>query len=178
MEGFVETFESLLDYRFPEPDRTWMLDNDPTALGCSMEIRPRGRTDLPGLTKWRVRCMIYAGAGDTDIHGNAAKAAAEIPGALFLSLAADPTSPPRTRSTSSCPTSSIFSTPGRTSAEAKELQPAAMAATPASARISPTIWRPDRRSPRTVLARTTVMPGYSEVSTATMEIRPARIPSR
>ena len=33
MTGFVETFESALEYRFPEPDRTWTLEkNDPAAL--------------------------------------------------------------------------------------------------------------------------------------------------
>jgi hypothetical protein len=33
MDGFVEAFESALDFRFPEPDRTWTLEtNDPAAL--------------------------------------------------------------------------------------------------------------------------------------------------
>jgi pimeloyl-ACP methyl ester carboxylesterase len=33
MAGFVECFESSLGYRFPEPDRTWILErNDPAAL--------------------------------------------------------------------------------------------------------------------------------------------------
>jgi pimeloyl-ACP methyl ester carboxylesterase len=87
MEGFVETFESLLDYRFPEPARTWMLDNDPTALAAAWRSALAEGPISQDLTKWRVPCLIYAGAGDTDIHGNAAKAAAEIPGAMFLSLA-------------------------------------------------------------------------------------------
>jgi pimeloyl-ACP methyl ester carboxylesterase len=33
MTGFVETLEVALGYRFPEPDRTWILENnDPAAL--------------------------------------------------------------------------------------------------------------------------------------------------
>jgi pimeloyl-ACP methyl ester carboxylesterase len=87
MEGFVETFESFLDYRFPEPERTWMLENDPAALDAAWRSALAEGPISKDLTKWRVPCLIYAGAGDTDIHGNAAKAAAEIPGATFLSLA-------------------------------------------------------------------------------------------
>lgn len=87
MEGFVETFESLLDYRFPEPERTWMLENDPAALDAAWRSALAEGPVSKDLTKWRLPCLIYAGAGDTDIHRNAAKAAAEIPGARFLSLA-------------------------------------------------------------------------------------------
>jgi pimeloyl-ACP methyl ester carboxylesterase len=87
MEGFVETFESLLDYRFPEPERTWMLENDPAALDAAWRSALAEGSISKDLTRWRVPCLIYAGAGDTDIHDNAAKAAAEIPGATFLSLA-------------------------------------------------------------------------------------------
>ena len=36
MVGFVETFESALGFRFPEPDRTWTLEkNDPAALDAA-----------------------------------------------------------------------------------------------------------------------------------------------
>jgi pimeloyl-ACP methyl ester carboxylesterase len=43
MAGFVETFESALDYRFPEPDRTWILEkNDPAALEAAWRP-PRSR---------------------------------------------------------------------------------------------------------------------------------------
>ena len=37
------------------------------------------------LTKWNVPCLIYADSED-EIHENAARAAAEIPGASFVSL--------------------------------------------------------------------------------------------
>jgi pimeloyl-ACP methyl ester carboxylesterase len=87
MVGFVETFESLLDYRFPEPSRTWMLENDPAALDAAWRSALAERPVSKDLTKWRLPCLICAGAGDTDIHGNATKAAAEIPAATFLSLA-------------------------------------------------------------------------------------------
>jgi pimeloyl-ACP methyl ester carboxylesterase len=85
--GFVETFESLLEHRFPEPDRTWMLDNDPAALDAAWSAALAEGPISSDLTKWQVPCLIYAGAADTDIHANAERAAAEIPGARFLSLA-------------------------------------------------------------------------------------------
>jgi pimeloyl-ACP methyl ester carboxylesterase len=87
MEAFVDTFESSLDYRFPEPERTWMLENDPAALDAAWRSALAEGPISKDLTKWRVPCLIYAGAGDADIHGNAAKAAEEIPGATFQSLA-------------------------------------------------------------------------------------------
>jgi pimeloyl-ACP methyl ester carboxylesterase len=87
MKGFVETFESLLDHRFPEPERTWMLENDPAALDAAWTSALAEGPVSKDLGTWRVPCLIYAGAGDTDIHDSARKAAAEIPGATFLSLA-------------------------------------------------------------------------------------------
>ena len=45
MSGFVETFESALGYRFPEPERTWTLEkNDPVALEAAWRSV---RTDGP-----------------------------------------------------------------------------------------------------------------------------------
>jgi pimeloyl-ACP methyl ester carboxylesterase len=45
MTGFVETFESALGYRFPEPDRTWTLGEErPGCAPGGMALRPgRGR---------------------------------------------------------------------------------------------------------------------------------------
>jgi pimeloyl-ACP methyl ester carboxylesterase len=37
------------------------------------------------LRKWKVPCLIYAGAED-EMHENAARSASEIPGAVFVSL--------------------------------------------------------------------------------------------
>jgi pimeloyl-ACP methyl ester carboxylesterase len=86
MNGFVAAFESALDYRFPEPARTWTLEkNDPAALEAawrSVEVEGRVAEDL---SKWRMSCLICAGEAD-EMHDAAKRAAAEIPGAKFVSL--------------------------------------------------------------------------------------------
>ena len=87
MKGFVETFESGLGYRFPEPERTWTLEkNDPVALEAAWRsTQIEGRVSQ-NLTAWRVPCLICAGEAD-EMHDAAKRAAAEIPGAKFVSLA-------------------------------------------------------------------------------------------
>jgi len=87
MKGFVETFESALGYRFPEPERTWTLEkNDPVALEAAWRsTQIEGRVSQ-NLTAWRVPCLICAGEAD-EMHDAAECAAAEIPGAKFVSLA-------------------------------------------------------------------------------------------
>jgi pimeloyl-ACP methyl ester carboxylesterase len=86
MRALVESWESSLGERFPEPGRTWMLENDPLALDALLRSSLAERAISHDLTKWKVPCLIYAGAND-DMHEGAARAAAEIPGAVFLSLA-------------------------------------------------------------------------------------------
>ena len=87
MKGFVQTFETALGYRFPEPDRTWTLErNDPAALEAawrSVEFEGAVSQDL---TTWRLPCLICAGEAD-EMHDDAKTASKEIPGARFLSLA-------------------------------------------------------------------------------------------
>jgi pimeloyl-ACP methyl ester carboxylesterase len=87
MRGFVETVEAALGYRFPEPDRTWTLEkNDPAALEAawrSVELEGPVSQDL---SAWRVPCLICAGEAD-EMHDDAKRAAEEIPGARFVSLA-------------------------------------------------------------------------------------------
>jgi pimeloyl-ACP methyl ester carboxylesterase len=87
MTGFVQTFEAALGYRFPEPDRTWILEkNDPAALEAawrSVELEGPVSQDL---SAWRVPCLIFAGEAD-EMHDDAKRAAQEIPGARFISLA-------------------------------------------------------------------------------------------
>lgn len=87
MTGFVETFESELGFRFPGPDRTWTLTtNDPAALAAawrSVDVEGDISNDLGA---WRLPCLICAGEDD-EMHDDAERAAAEIPGAIFLSLA-------------------------------------------------------------------------------------------
>lgn len=85
MPAFVETWESLLGERFPEPARSWMLENDPIALEAAFRSTFVEGSVSQDLARWRVPCLIYAGADD-EMHENAARAAEEIPGATFLSL--------------------------------------------------------------------------------------------
>jgi pimeloyl-ACP methyl ester carboxylesterase len=85
MAAFVETWESAIGEKFPEPGRTWMLENDPLALDAEFRSAFVEGPISPDLTTWNVPCLIYAGAQD-ELHEGAARAAAEIPGARFLSL--------------------------------------------------------------------------------------------
>jgi pimeloyl-ACP methyl ester carboxylesterase len=86
MTGFVETFEATLDYRFPEPARTWTIEkNDPAALEAAWRSTPAEGTVSQDLRKWRIPCLICAGEAD-EMHDAAKRAAGEIPGATFVSL--------------------------------------------------------------------------------------------
>ncbi len=85
MVAFVETWESSIGDRFPEPGRTWMLENDPVALDAEFQSLFIEGSVSEDLTKRIVPCLIYAGEED-EMHENAARAAAEIPGAVFVSL--------------------------------------------------------------------------------------------
>ncbi|MGH2528582.1 MAG: alpha/beta fold hydrolase [Actinomycetota bacterium] len=85
MVAFVETWESSIGERFPEPTRTWMLENDPLALDAELRSAFVEGPISRDLTKWNVSCLIYAGEED-EMHEDAARAASEIPGATFVSL--------------------------------------------------------------------------------------------
>ncbi|MGH8959522.1 MAG: alpha/beta fold hydrolase [Acidimicrobiia bacterium] len=85
MLAFVESWESVIGDRFPEPGRTWMLDNDPLALDAEFQSAFLEGKISGDLSKWDIPCLIYAGSED-EMHDQAARAAAEIPGAQFLSL--------------------------------------------------------------------------------------------
>jgi pimeloyl-ACP methyl ester carboxylesterase len=87
MKGFVETFESELGYRFPEPERTWTLEkNDPAALDAGWRSAELEGPVSQDLRKWRVPCLICVGEAD-EMYDDAKRAAEEIPGARFVSLA-------------------------------------------------------------------------------------------
>jgi pimeloyl-ACP methyl ester carboxylesterase len=87
MKGFVESFESALRYRLPEPERTWSLQkNDPVALEAAWRSVQVEGPISQDLTRWRVPCIICAGETD-EMHDDAERAANEIPGATFVSLA-------------------------------------------------------------------------------------------
>jgi pimeloyl-ACP methyl ester carboxylesterase len=87
MTGFVETFESALDYRFPEPARTWTLEkNDPAALETAWRSAQVEGSISQDLGKWRMPCLICIGEAD-EMYDDAERAANEIVGATFVSLA-------------------------------------------------------------------------------------------
>ena len=87
MKGFVETFESGLGFRLPEPDRTWTLEkNDPAALAAAWRSVLAEGVISRNLGRWRVPCLICVGEAD-EMHDHASRAAGEIPGARFVSLA-------------------------------------------------------------------------------------------
>lgn len=87
MKGFVEAFESGLGYRFPEPERTWTLEkNEPAALEAAWRSVHVEGPISGDLGKWRVPCLICVGEAD-EMHDEAKRAAEEIPGAGFVSIA-------------------------------------------------------------------------------------------
>jgi pimeloyl-ACP methyl ester carboxylesterase len=85
MDALVESWETSIGERFPEPGRTWMLDNDPLALDAEFRSAFLEGPISPDLSRWTTPCLIYAGEGD-ELHDGAARAAAEIPRATFISL--------------------------------------------------------------------------------------------
>jgi len=87
MRDFVETFESALGYRFPEPERTWTLEkNDPAALEAAWRSAQVEGPVSRDLSTWRLPCLICVGEAD-EMHDDAKRAAEEIPSARFVSLA-------------------------------------------------------------------------------------------
>jgi pimeloyl-ACP methyl ester carboxylesterase len=86
MEALVESWEASIGERFPEPGRTWMLENDPLALDAEFRSAFLEGPISEDLSRWSTPCLIYAGEED-ELHEHAARAAAEIPGATFVSLA-------------------------------------------------------------------------------------------
>jgi pimeloyl-ACP methyl ester carboxylesterase len=85
MGAFVVHWELSIGERFPEPARTWMLQNDPLALYAAFRSASLEGPISADLTGWRVPCLIYVGAED-EMYDGAARAASEIPNATFLSL--------------------------------------------------------------------------------------------
>ena len=87
IEALVETWEAAIGdgFRFPEPGRTLMFDNDPIALEAEIQSTFLEGEISRNLSRWRVPCFIYVGAEDEMAPG-AARAAQEIPGATFLAL--------------------------------------------------------------------------------------------
>jgi pimeloyl-ACP methyl ester carboxylesterase len=83
--AFVEKWEEAIGARFPEPGRTWMLENDPRALQAAISSAALEGPVSKDLSGWRVRCLIYCGETDP-MFSDAKRGASEIPGAMFVSL--------------------------------------------------------------------------------------------
>lgn len=85
MEAFVETWEAAIGERFPEPGRSWILDNDPLALAAEFQSSRDEGVISNDLTRWRTPCFLYVGAQD-EMRAGAERAAKEIPGAQLKVL--------------------------------------------------------------------------------------------
>jgi pimeloyl-ACP methyl ester carboxylesterase len=85
MGALVETWESAIGERFPEPARSWVLNNDPIALDAEFRSAFLEGAISPDLSRWTTPCFIYVGETD-EMYDGAARAASEIPGATFISL--------------------------------------------------------------------------------------------
>jgi pimeloyl-ACP methyl ester carboxylesterase len=86
MEALVQALEAFWGVRFPETRRSRWLDNDPAALEAAWSAALAEGPIANDLRRWRVRCLIFIGAGDADFLDEARRAAAEIPNADFISL--------------------------------------------------------------------------------------------
>ena len=86
MEALVAALEAFWGVRFPEARRARWLDNDPEALDAAWTTALSEGPISGDLASWRIPCLIFIGASDTDFLDQARQAADEIPGAEFLSL--------------------------------------------------------------------------------------------
>ena len=87
MQRLVEHFEESTGSRFPADVRTGMLDNDAQALHAAWNVALHEGDVSLDLREWTFPCVIYAAEGDVDFFQDAKRAADEIPGAPFISLA-------------------------------------------------------------------------------------------
>lgn len=85
MEALVRALETFWDVRFPDGRGTRWLANDPVALEAAWKTALAEGPISKDLTAWKVRCLIFIGAGDTDFLDQAQQAAEEIPSAQFIS---------------------------------------------------------------------------------------------
>ena len=86
MEGLVRALEGFWGVQFPDTRRRRWLANDPVALQAAWEAALAEGAISGDLRDWRVRCLIFIGAGDADFLDQARRAASEIPDAEFISL--------------------------------------------------------------------------------------------
>ncbi|MDQ3158347.1 MAG: alpha/beta hydrolase [Actinomycetota bacterium] len=85
MRAFIDTLEAAFGGDLDTATRNRILDNDPIALGAAWRSALAEGPISADLSAWRVPCLIYMATGE-DMLDNAARAAAEIPTATFLTL--------------------------------------------------------------------------------------------
>ena len=86
VEALVEAFEAFWQVSFPATTRARWVDNDAQALRAAVTTVLSEGPVGTNLESWAVPCLIFMGAADVDFLEQARRAAAEIPGAEFLSL--------------------------------------------------------------------------------------------
>lgn len=86
MLPLVEAFERFWNVTFPEERRELVLDNDPAALQAAWQAALDEGAIADDLGSWHVPCLILIGKADFDFFEQAQRAAAEIPGAEFMSM--------------------------------------------------------------------------------------------
>ena len=89
MEAFVETLEEASELRFPEPERSWYIEQDPKAVRAAWKSALDEGAVASDLGSWQMPCLIFAGSNDVDFHDLARRAADEIPKGRFISIEAD-----------------------------------------------------------------------------------------
>jgi pimeloyl-ACP methyl ester carboxylesterase len=86
IEPLVRAFEEFWAIRFPDAQRTRLLDNDPLALAAAWTAAQAEGAISDELGRWQLRCLIFIGAADADFLAGARRAAEEIPRAELLVL--------------------------------------------------------------------------------------------
>jgi pimeloyl-ACP methyl ester carboxylesterase len=85
IDAFVESWESSIGERFPEPGRSMIFDNDPLAIDAAFDAAIEEGPVSKDLGAWQVPCLVCIGEAD-DMRADAERGAAEIPGAELLVL--------------------------------------------------------------------------------------------
>lgn len=85
MEGFLEVLEASFGGRINDPDREWVLVNDPVAIRAAWYSAMSEGAVSRDLSTWQLPCLIYMAEGE-EMYDHAARAAEEIPGSRFLAL--------------------------------------------------------------------------------------------
>jgi pimeloyl-ACP methyl ester carboxylesterase len=86
VRAFVEALEEFWGIRLPEEERRGYLAQDGLAIAAAAEAMLTQGAISDDLTKWRMPCLVYLGAGDVDFLEQARRAADEIQNAELVTL--------------------------------------------------------------------------------------------